>query len=338
MKAAQFVRPHTLNVVNKELRTLVEDEVLVQVKACGVCGTDVHIVEGTSRATPPVVLGHEYAGVVAETAKGAERETVGQYVAVDPNISCGRCFYCRRGLVHLCTDLRALGVDIDGGIAEYCIVPAGQVYSLPPDMPPEVSAFIEPVSCAIHGIDLANIRLGDTVVLLGGGTIGLIMLQLARNAGAARTIIVEPLAHKRAVAEQLGADIVLDPSTADVRSCVFDLTEVGADVVIECVGKPTTVALSLELARRGGLVELFGVCPIGAKVPVEPNAVYFKELTIVGSYINPHTFERSITLLKSGKVRIDAFQMHRFPIEGVHEALQLQRDGKTIKSIIMPNT
>jgi threonine dehydrogenase-like Zn-dependent dehydrogenase len=222
-------------------------------------------------------------------------------------------------------------------MAEYSIVPVKQTYALPHEMAPELSAFIEPVSCAIHGIDLARIRSGDTVVILGGGTIGLIMLQLARNAGAARLIIVEPVAHKRAIAHELGADVVLDPSTTDIQSALSDLTHVGADVVIECIGKPQTMELAIELVRRGGLVEFFGVCPIGEKIAIEPNAVYFKELTIVGSYVNPHTFDRSIAMLQSGRVRIDKFQLDKFPLDGVHEALRYQREGKTIKSIIEPN-
>ena len=204
-------------------------------------------------------------------------------------------------------------------------------------MPAELSAFIEPVSCAIHGIDKANIETGDTVVILGGGTIGLIMLQLAHNAGAARTIMVEPLQHKRDIARAAGADVIIDPAALDVQSTVFDLTHVGADVVIECVGKAQTMQLAIELARRGGVVEFFGVCPIGETINVEPNQVYFKELTIVGSYVNPYTFARAIALLHSGKVRIDMFQLDRFPLDGVHEALDFQREGKTLKSIIQPN-
>lgn len=336
MRAAQFERPHTLNVIDKPLRALHEGEVLVKVEACGICGTDVHIVEGTSRSTPPVVLGHEYAGIVTDVAKGTSGVAVGKHVGVDPNISCGTCFYCRRGLVHLCSGLRALGVDVDGGMAEYCIVPAHQTYALPADMTAAQSAFIEPVSCAIHGIDLARIRTGDTVVILGGGTIGLIMLQLSQHAGAARIVIVEPYAHKRNIAQRLGADVVLDPSATDILSAILDLTHVGADVVLECVGTPATAELALALARRGGMVEFFGVCPVGEKMALEPNKVYFKELTIVGSYVNPFTFDRAIAMLQSGKVRIDPFQIHTFPIDGAHEALQYQREGRTIKSIIMP--
>lgn len=336
MKAAQFDKPHSLHIVTKQLRPLKAGEMLVKVEACGVCGTDVHIVEGTSRSTPPVVLGHEYGGSVEDVGKAIAGFSPGRRVAIDPNIACGTCFYCRRGLVHLCANLRALGVDIDGGMAEYCIVPAEQAYLLPDDMPADQSAFIEPVSCAVHGIDRANIRTGDTVVLVGGGTIGLIMMQLARSAGASRTIVIEPLAHKRAIAEKVGADVVLDPGVTNTHLAIMDLTTVGADVVIECVGKPQTMRMAIELARRGGTVEFFGVCPIGESIPVEPNQVYFKELTIVGSYINPHTFDRAITLLRSGRVKIDAFQVHRFPLDGVHEALAYQREGKTLKSIIQP--
>jgi L-iditol 2-dehydrogenase len=337
MKVALFEKPHLLSVTDKPLRSLGEGEILVKVQNCGVCGTDVHIEEGTSRSSPPVVLGHEYAGIVEDIAKDVNGFNAGQRVAIDPNIACGICFYCRRGLVHLCSNLRALGVDIDGGMAEYCIVPVKQAYEIPADLSAEASAFIEPVSCAVHGIDKANIVVGDTVVILGGGTIGLLMLQLAKNAGAARVIVVEPLEHKRNIARALGADEVINPTERNVLSVVMDITKVGADTVIECVGKPQTMQLAIEIARRGGTVEFFGVAPIGQKIFIEPNLVYFKELTIVGSYVNPNTFSRAISVLQSGKVRVDKFQIDTFPLDGVHEALAFQREGKTIKSIIQPN-
>jgi L-iditol 2-dehydrogenase len=338
MKVALFTKPHALGVTTKPLRSLQPGEVLVRVDACGVCGTDVHIVEGTSRSTPPVVLGHEYAGVVEDAASNESRAMVGRRVAVDPNISCGTCAFCRKGLVHLCENLRALGVDIDGGMAEYCIAPAGQLYPVPEGMSREASAFIEPVSCAIHGIDRANVKEGDTVIIVGAGTIGLLMLQLARIAGAGRTIVLEPLGDKRRIASQLGADVLIDPLEGDPASAVHDAAPGGADVVIECVGKAETIRLAVDLARRGGTVEFFGVSPAGESIPIEPNRVYFRELTIIGSYINPRTFDRSIGLLASGKVRIDPFRIDTFPLDGVHEALRYQREGKTIKSIILPHS
>ncbi|MEX1137727.1 MAG: zinc-dependent alcohol dehydrogenase family protein [Bacteroidota bacterium] len=336
MKAALFEKPHHLTVTQKTLRSLRNDELMIGVSACGVCGTDLHIVEGSSRSTPPVILGHEYAGIITDVGHDVRNYSVGEAVAVDPNISCGTCFYCRRGEVHLCENLRALGVDVDGGMAESCIVPTSQVYRLPKSLSPEKAAFVEPLSCVVHGIDRARIRSGDNVVVLGGGTVGLLVLQLARISGAARVIVVEPLEWKRTIAAKVGADTVLDPAKTDVAEFIHDTTRVGADVVIECVGKADTVALALELARRGGTVELFGVCPLGAKLPFEPNSVYFKELTIVGSYLNPHTFDRSIALLAENKVVIDHFATQRYPLDGVHEALTSLREGKTIKSLIVP--
>lgn len=318
------------------LRAVTGSEVLVRVEACGVCGTDVHIVHGESRSTPPVVLGHEFAGVVEETSSAVSGFSRGDHVAVDPNISCGTCYFCRRGEVHLCSHLRALGVDIDGGMAEFCIVPAQQLYRLPDGFPMSASAFIEPVSCVLHGIDRARITTGDTAVIIGGGTIGLMMLQLARAAGAARTIIVEPLEHKRSIAHTLGASYVLDPGAMNVSDVVKDITGVGADVVIDCAGTASTAESALRMARRGGTVEFFGVCPVGTTFPIEPNQVYFKELTIVGSYVNPHTFDRAITALASGIVRVDAFPVNRFPLDDVHEGLRYQEQGLTIKSIIEP--
>jgi len=334
MKAVLFQKAHDLRVVDRDVRPLQSGEVLVKVSVCGVCGTDVHILEGTSRSTPPVVLGHEYAGTVLDAAKDVDRWKTGDSVAVDPNISCGTCDYCRKELVHLCSNLKALGVDIDGGMAEYCVVPERQLYAIPPQLSAEASAFIEPVSCAIHGIDKAQVGKGDTVVILGAGTIGLIILRLAKAAGAARTIVVEPLPHKQEIARSLGADVVLEPK--DARSAVFDLTGIGADVVVECVGRVETVKDALTLVRRGGTVEFFGVCPVGEQISVEPNDIYFRELTIVGSYVNPHTFSRSVAMLAAGQVRVDKFQLHKFPLEGVHEALDFQKKGKTIKSMIVP--
>ncbi len=338
MKAAVFEKPNHLLIVQRSLRTLRADEVLVRVVSCGVCGTDVHIVKGESRSTPPVILGHEYSGTIEDVGSAVKDFLQGQQVAVDPNICCGTCYFCRRGEVHLCSNLRALGVDIDGGMAEFCIVPEQQLYRLPEHFPMNASAFIEPVSCVLHGIDRAKIKVGDSVVILGSGTIGLMMLQLVRSAGASVTIVVEPSEQKRMIAQKLGASYVLNPNEMNVQDVVMDISGVGADVVIECVGKTSTSQSALHLARRGGTVEFFGVCPIDKTFPIEPNQVYFKELTIVGSYVNPLTFDRAIKALASGIIKVDDFPIKRFPLENVHEALRYQEEGLTIKSIIEPQT
>ena len=217
MRVAELQKPHDLRVKSKTIRPLGPGEVLVKIESCGVCGTDLHILEGKSRSRFPVVLGHEFAGFVEDP--GTTDFAVGTHVAVDPNIVCGTCAYCRRGLIHLCSGLRALGVDIDGGMAEFCLVPTKQIYVLPHGMSAEESMFIEPVSCAIHGMDMAQVKTGDVVLILGGGTIGLVMLQLVKHAGASAVVVSEPVAWKRAIAGDLGATIVVDrPQTILKRS------------------------------------------------------------------------------------------------------------------------
>ena len=336
MKGAQYAGNRRLDVITKDLRPLGDNELLIDVEACGICGTDLHIVDGTSRSNPPLIIGHEYAGRIVDMGKSVKGHAIGARVAVDPNIACGECLYCRRGLVHLCSSLRALGVDIDGGMAEFSIVPAAQAFALGDTMSAEACAFVEPVSCAVHGIDRARITAGDAVIIIGGGPIGQIMLQLALVAGAASTILVEPIVAKRALGTTHGATLVIDPAAGNVTDAVHAVLPEGADVVIDCAGMPATASLALTLARRGGTVEFFGVCPIGATIPVEPNMVYFRELTIVGSYVNPFTFSRAIELLRNGKVRVDTLPLARFPLEGVHEALRQQREGVAVKSILIP--
>ncbi|MBL7074808.1 zinc-dependent alcohol dehydrogenase family protein [candidate division KSB1 bacterium] len=336
MKCIVLYAPHQLGVEERKIAQAGPDEVLVRVKACGVCGTDIHIFEGTAPANPPVVLGHEFVGVIEDVGSGVRSLKKGDRIAVDPNLSCGGCYYCRRGLGHLCQNLKALGVTMDGGFSEYCLVPQSQAYRLQPDLNLEWGCFLEPLSCAVHGIDLVNLQVGDSVVILGLGPIGLMMVQLARLKGATRIIVVEPVGGRRKLAERLGCDRVIDPGDGDPVSVVMENTVEGADVVLECSGTPQAAGLSLRLARRGGTVLFFGVCDIDATIPLKPQQIYFKELTVLGSYINPHTFSRALDLLEAGKVRVDSFSIEKFPLERVLDAFEFHRSGKVPKTLVIP--
>lgn len=336
MMTALYEKPDHLSIVRKEIPLLRDDEVLIKVDACGVCGTDLHIVEGKSRSTPPVVLGHEFNGTIHDINCKNGPFSTGQRVAVDPNIACDRCYYCRRGLVHLCENLKAIGVDIDGGMAEYCVVPVGQLYPIPDTLTPEQSVFIEPVSCIIHGIDRARVSVGDTAVIIGGGTIGMLMLSLLKQAGISTTILIEPVAFKRDIGLKLGAGFVLDPLRDKVKDAILDITEVGVDHVFECAGTIATAEQSFEYVRRGGTVEFFGVCPIGETIALEPNNIFMNELTIVGSYINPKTFSRAIRILSSGGVDIDKLVIGKYKLENIHAAFESLRAGDAIKNIVYP--
>ena len=222
MKAAVFYGKGDIRVdEHYPMPAVGPESVLIQVKACGVCGTDVHIYGGAQGATecnPPVILGHEFSGVVTQVGSAVTRVKVGDHVTVNPNISCDACDQCRRGNPHFCDSMAATGVNYDGGFAEYCAVLEWQVFKLPEGVPFEEAALCEPVACALHGIDLCGIKPGDTVMIIGGGTIGMMMLQLAQLCGAVRVVMLEPNEKRFELARKLGADLVLNPLKDDVKA------------------------------------------------------------------------------------------------------------------------
>jgi len=336
MRAAVYRGPGQIGLESRDVPRPGPTDILVQVKACGLCGTDVHILDGQYPATPGIALGHEYAGVVVEAGAEVTRLKPGDTVAVDPNIACGSCPSCRRGDVHLCENLQALGVTRDGGFAEMCRLPASQAHPVPPALAVEQWALVEPLSCCLHGLDLADIKSGDRVAILGAGPIGLLMTQLVRNAGASYVLVSDPIPDKRTLAAQLGADEVVDPKTIPLGDALRRRAPEGADVVLECVGAPATAALALELARRGGTVVWFGVSPPGATIPIEPYAVYRKELTIRAAFVNPHTFARAVALLGQGRIQGTPLISHRYDLAGVAEAIATVKAGRAIKALVLP--
>ncbi len=307
-------------------------------KACGICGTDLHIFDGTANSNPPVILGHEYAGTVCEVGSNVSRFKKGDRVVVDPNINCRHCYYCRHGLVHFCENLTALGVHIDGGFAEYSVVPEIQAYKLQDNIPFEWGAFVEPLSCSIHGVDLANIQVGDTVVILGAGAIGLMMIELVSFSGAGKIIVVEPEEERREIARLLTCDLVIDPIEEDVRDITMKNTYDGADVVIECAGTPGTARLALDLIRRGGKIIFFGVCDKDVEINIKPKEIYYTELSIKGSFINPYTFSRAIKLLSLGKIDFSKFNIMRFPLDELLQALECHKERKATKTLLIPGS
>ncbi len=337
MRAAVFPAPEVCEMVEREAPPPSEGEVLVRVEACGICGTDSHIYRGQFPARFPVIAGHEFAGVVEQTGAGVRSLRSGDTVAIDPNIPCGACRPCRRGLTHLCRDLGAIGVTQDGGFATHCAVPAAQAHKLPGEMPFPVAAMAEPVACCVHGIDRAQIRSGEVVVLIGAGAIGLILLQLALLEGAAAAIVSELTPEKRAAAEKLGATRVVDPAAEDLSAVVREATEgEGADVVIECVGSEKTAQQAIELAGDGSRVLLFGVAPQSAAIAISPFEVYRREITITGSFTNPFTHGRALSLLASGRVDVECLISHRLPLEEVPAGLELLESRRATKVMIEP--
>ena len=334
MKAAVFYGKHDIRVEERAIREPGPQEVQVRVKATGVCGTDLHIYEGAKGATecnPPVVLGHEFVGVVEKVGPGVEDYRPGDHVTVDPNISCNAFYYCRNGKPHLCEHLAATGVNYDGGFAELCNVHQKQVYLIPKDLPFEVGAMCEPVGCCLHGIDLARIHTGDTVMVIGGGPIGLIMMQLAAIAGAVNIILLEPVAEKRALASQLGANLVIDPTTEDVPAVLAQHGIGNIHVVIECVGRKETMMNAIEYAGRGGTALLFGLTPPDCEIPFMPFVAFQKELTVTASFTNQFTHGRAVDIIASGRLHLKELISDVFTLDEIQKTFDRQvRTGKII--------
>lgn len=314
-------------------------ELLVRVEACGICGTDRHLFLGEFPSKPPVTLGHEFCGIIERVGDGVSGFREGMRVTGDPNIACGQCPECQRGRVNLCHNLQATGIHRDGGFAEYVCIPQQQAFELPLALPPLHGAFCEPLACCIHGVDLAEIRTGSSVVVLGGGVIGLLVVQLARLAGATKVVLVTRSEEKRRVAERLGATANADPSVGDIvsRLTAHDgLLPGGADVVIECAGVAETIEQAPGLARRGGTVVILGVMPQGVKVAIEPFDLLFREIKLVSSFINPFTHLRAAELIASGTIQVEPLISRRIGFkEGVEAISNPARKGE-IRALVVP--
>lgn len=338
MKAAVFYGKHNIKVEEREYREIKENEILVKVKACGVCGTDIHIFngeEGSAPVTPPIILGHEYSGEVVKVGKNVNNIKTGDRVVIDPNIYCGECDYCRNGKKQLCENLTALGVNIDGGFSEYCIVPKEQAYVFN-NISFEEAAMVEPTACCLHGINNTGIKPGDKVLVLGAGAIGLIMLQLAKISGANAVGVSEPIKKRRDTALELGADYILNPMEESFKNDLRKYLGEGPDVIIECTGNKYVIESAFDIAKKGTKILLFGVSSPDIKVEISPFEIFKKELTIKGSLINPDTHLSALDLISSGKVNVQPIITHKFDLDKIEEALEMQKSVESVKILIIP--
>ncbi len=338
MKSAVFYGKHDLRIEEAKKPEIGPRDVLIQVKACGVCGTDVHIYEGDKGAaevTPPTILGHEFSGVVVETGAEVENCRAGDRVCIDPNCYCGTCEPCRNGVAHYCENMIGYGTTVNGGFAEYCAVNERQVYQLGENTSFEQGAMAEPVACCLHGIDMCEIQPGHQVVVIGGGMIGLLMMQLAKLAGAAKVALLEPVENKRAVAEKLGADICIDPVREDVKGALKAAGMTWINTVIECVGRPSTIQQAVDLAGNKAVVMMFGLTKPDETISVKPFEVFQKELVLKASFINPYTQKRALDLIDSKRLDVSSMIYEVCGLESLEDVLskpELRANGKYIIS------
>jgi len=318
MKAAVFYGKEDLRVEQISMPTPNANEVLIRVHACGICGTDMHIFDGDEGAAPTpaeTVLGHEFAGEVAAVGSDVTDIRVGDRVCVDPNKLCGDCDYCREGVGHFCEHMIGIGTTVHGGFAEYCVVPKSQVYRFEGNISYAQAAMTEPVACCLHGMDMCDVTPGSNVVVIGGGMIGLLMLQLAKLNGASTLALIEPIAAKRELATRLGADLVIDPFTQNAEEVLFANGITRVHTVIECVGKTATIRQAIALAGKKSTVMMFGLTKPNDTLDIKPFEFFKKEITLKASYINPYTQKRALALIASGKIDVASMLHATIPVE-----------------------
>jgi len=335
MKAAVLLGVKNLAINEVPIPSIKEDEVLVKVAYCGICGTDTHIFngdEGSAKVTPPIILGHEFSGTIIAIGEHVHHLRPGDHIAVDPNYYCGTCYYCKNGREHLCSEMNAVGVTRNGGFAEYCTMPAKAALMLPKELSLKDAAFAEPLSCCLHGMDLTHIQQGDHVLIIGGGTIGIIMVQLAKISGASHISLVEPDLKKRNLALKIGADNVFTTAN-DYYGFMSQCPTNRADRIVECVGKPETVSFAINAATKGAIVMLFGLTPPEAVVEIKPFELFKKEIHITSSFVNPYTQTRAIDLLYTRRIQVSELVSMLIPLSRLPEVIadpQYQNKSKIL--------
>jgi 2-desacetyl-2-hydroxyethyl bacteriochlorophyllide A dehydrogenase len=307
-----------------------DGQVVVPVGACGICGTDLHIADGHFPPTPyPIVPGHEFAGEIVEIGRNvAGGWRSGERVAVDPSLFCGRCRPCQAGRGNLCENWGATGDTVDGAFAEYVAVPAANCYRMPEAMTWRQGALVEPLSCAVHGLRRIGVEPGERFLVVGAGTMGLLMQQLLIRGGAEVTVVDRnPLRVPTATA--LGA-----------RATATDVSELDDerfDAAVDCTGAAPAIEAAFDSLRRGGRLLVFGVAPEEARARLSPFRIYNDELTIVGSMAVLHSYGAALDLIASGRVSTDELLTETLPLSEFAKALELMRNASGIKTQVLPN-
>jgi len=310
-------------------------DVVVRMRACGMCGTDLAILEGRHPAKPPVILGHECAGEISEVGTAVTSVNVGDHVVVDPNLRCGVCRYCRSDRPNLCETLVSIGEDINGGFATYMLAPEKAIYKIPATMNWKAAALVEPFSCIINGFLRARVHPSDTAVVYGAGPMGLFWVSLLRRAGARKILSVEIAEKRREAAKSVGADITINPSTENPAKRVLDETHgIGADVAVEVIGKVETVEAAIQSSAHGGRVIIMGTCRPEASAKFSPFDIMRYEKDILGSHTQAATFRTAVDMLDAGFVPVDVIVTHLIPLGQIDRAFTLNKTGEAVKTVV----
>lgn len=327
MKAGFYMGDLTYDVKDIPDRDPVNDEVKIQVAWCGLCGTDIHKYHGKNGASivkPPIILGHECSGIVVSVGPECDYFNIGDRVACNPSWACGKCIWCQQSLPNFCLERHGVAK----GFSEFIYPPEENVYHIPDSLDLRSAAFAEPLSCAIHGLDLLQIESGKNIVLYGLGAVGSLMLQLIKLTGPSRIIVVEKELEKKKIALKLGADLVVDD-----KEIVSLSKQINLDYLIECIGLKSTMEQAIDIAGKNAKVLLFGLGDDTQTLEFNQFKAYTKEVAIFTSYLNPSTTKRAIDLLASGRIdtsSIISAELDLYEMKEEFKTLENSRKGKVM--------
>jgi D-arabinitol dehydrogenase (NADP+) len=340
LKALVYEAP--LKFVIKEIPkpTVKENQVLIQVKACGICKTDLHIHKGEFISAFPLTPGHEFAGDIVDVGSKVTDFKVGDRVTADNTVLCGHCYYCRRDQPLFCENFYSLGCNGPGGFAEYVVVNHDKVFAISKNLAYEDAIFAEPTACAMHGLDVIDVQPGDDILLFGAGPTGLIMAQLLKICGAANLVVAAPTMKKLKLAKTYGADYIIQVDRNNSAAHKGELNKLfpkGFDIVIDATGAASVTEQSLQYAKNGGKVVIYGVCNEDDIIKVSPYEIFKRELKLIGSFAQTHCFDRALKYLENGGVNVKGLATDVFSLDDYGKAIQqIMENHETIKVVIKP--
>lgn len=330
MKAALIQKPNEITIINTPIPEPGPLDVVMEVRASGICGTDIHIYRGDYIGDYPIIPGHEFAGVVTAVGSEVTRFSPGDHVAIEPNIACDDCPTCLENRQNFCENWIAVGVLVPGGMAQYASAPEKAVFSIG-KMPFQSGSFVEPLSCVLHGVERCGIRLGDRVLIIGAGPIGNLLCQTIRSAGAATIVQIDKNPVRMSLAERCGA--------TETGSSLDDLPKDFFDVVVDATGIPALMEKAPDYARRGGKILLFGVPPQKGRLDIPAFPLFNKGLTLLSSFTSVRNSLQAIRMLEAGTINVSELVSHVLPLEDFAKGLEMIERGEdgVLKVIIAPN-
>lgn len=339
MKAVVYNEPRKFEVKDMPNPKPKENQVIIKVKACGVCKTDVHIHNGEFISQFPITNGHEFSGLIEEVGGGVTAFAKGDRVVADNTVLCGECYYCRRDQPLFCENFYSLGVTGPGGFAEYVVVNQDKVFKID-NLSFEEATLVEPTACVVHGMNVIDVQSGDDVLLFGAGPTGLILAQAVKHGGAGRVVVADPNQFKLDLAKEMGMDDVILVDRDDPKVHESEIKKrypLDFDIVIDATGIAEITEQAIRYTKYGAKVIIYGVCNEGDRIKLSPYEIFRKEIKIIGSFAQTHCFEQAIKLLENGTIKVDRLITHEFNLDEYGKALDVLTNTKDkLKVIIKP--